>query len=285
VSTGFPRSDAQHDFARARRAQVLRRLGGALRRSGDLDHILPFDEVVGALGMRERRPLGLRDVPLDRILGTVDRTNDFDRAFRPTSSRARERWERLATAARRGETLPPISLYVVGGVYFVRDGHHRVSVARALGRDTIDAWVTEIVPAVGPGEDLRLGDLPLKSHERVFAERVPLPPAVRGRIRLSDPWHYGALAEGVEAWGFRTMQEREELLTREQVAEEWFRLDYEPIVASLTEAGIVGRGETETEAYMRVVTERYRLLRSHDWNEDVLERLSAGSPLRSRRRT
>ena len=87
-----------------------------------------------------------------------------------------------------------------------KDGHHRVSVARAMGRKEIDAYVTEVVTEVDPSGGLRLADLPLKSHQRVFFERVPLPPEARERIQLSDPWDYATLAEGVEAWGFRAIQ-------------------------------------------------------------------------------
>jgi hypothetical protein len=157
-------------------------------------------------------------------------------------------------------------------MHFVKDGHHRVSVARAQGRRDIDAYVTEVLTAVDTDRSLRLADLPLKSHQRVFYERVPLPPEARGRIQLSDPWDYAELAESVEAWGFRTIQACGELMSREEVAEAWFREDYEPIIAALHEAGMIGE-ETETEAYMRVVGERYLLMRSHEWDESVLERL------------
>ena len=81
---------------------------------------------------------------LDAIVGTVDRAADFDRGFRPTSQRLRSRWERIAAAQRRGEAMPPVSLFLVGELYFVRDGHHRVSVAKSQGRDDIDAYVTEV---------------------------------------------------------------------------------------------------------------------------------------------
>jgi len=158
-------------------------------------------------------------------------------------------------------------------MHFVEDGHHRVSVARAQGRKDIDGYVTEVLTEVDPDSGLRAADLPLKSHERVFFERVPLAAEARSRIQLSDPWGYGDLAEAVEAWGFRAMQACSQFMTREQVAEAWFRDDYEPIVDTLREAGMIERGETETEAYMRVVAERYFLMRSHAWDEKVLERL------------
>jgi hypothetical protein len=275
ADTGFPTQDARTDFSRARRRQVLGRLARSLRREAtDVDLILPFEEVIEALGMRGERYLGLQAIPLDSIVGTVDRVREFDRRFRPTSARVRGRWQRIAEAQRRGQSMPPISVYRIGDMHFVRDGHHRVSVARAMGRDDIDAYVTEVQTAVGPGERLTPAELPRKSHERVFFERVPLPAAARARIRVSDPWSYAKLAEGVEAWGFRLIQQRLEFIGREEVAREWFRLDYEPIVGALRDAGLIDPGETETDAYMRVVSERYRLMRTHVWDEGVLERIA-----------
>jgi hypothetical protein len=273
--TGFAAQDARNDFARARRSRVLARLATRLRREpDDVDLILPFEEVIEALGHRGERNLGLQVISLDSIVGTVDRRREFDRSFRPTSGRVRGRWERIAKAQRRGEAMPPIEIYRIGDLHFVKDGHHRVSVARAQGRRDIDAYVTEVITAVDPEGGLRLADLPLKSHQRVFYERVPLPPEARGRIQLSDPWDYAELAECVEAWGFRAIQAGGEPISREEVAETWFRDDYEPIISALHEAGMVGE-ETETEAYMRVVGERYLLMRTHRWDESVLERLQS----------
>jgi len=273
ADTGFPSQDARSDFTRARRGRVLAQLATRLRREpSDVDLIMPFEEVVDALGRRGERNLGLQTIPLDSIVGTVDRTRGFDRSFRPTSGRVRQRWERIARAQRQGEAMPPIQVYRIGDMHFVKDGHHRVSVARAQGRREIDAYVTEVTTEVDPDHGLHLADLPLKSHQRVFYERVPLPPEARGRISLSDPWDYAELAESVEAWGFRAIQACGELMSREEVAEAWFREDYEPIVEALHEAGMIGE-ESETEAYLRVIGERYLLTRTHDWDESVLERL------------
>jgi len=230
--------------------------------------------VVAALGRTGERELGLQVVELDTIVGTVDRKTGFDRSFRPTSSRVRARWERVAAAMRRGEPLPPVSLYRVGEVHFVRDGHHRVSAARALGWGDIDAYVTEVRTRVGAGRELRMSDLPLKSHERLFRERVPLSPDRAGRIRLTDAHDYGALAEGVEAWGFRHMQERGELLGRAEVAQTWFDHEFVPVIELLREADLLGPG-TEADAYHRVARERYELTRSHDWSDEIIARLKA----------
>jgi hypothetical protein len=271
--TGFPTQDAQSDFSRARRRQALSGVARRLRREpDDVNVILPFDEVVEALGWRGERRLGLEVMPLDSIVGTVDRSRDFDRSFRPTSRRVRRRWEGIATAVRRGESMPPIDVYRIGDLHFVRDGHHRVSVARALGLDTIDAYVSEVITAVPAEHPTRLRDLALKSHERLFFERVPLPAELRTRIQLTDEWRYAELAESVEAWGFRAMQGLGEFLTREDVAERWFNDEYAPVVDMLREADLIGSG-TETEAYMRVAGLRYLLLRTHEWSDDVVERL------------
>src|SRR3954465_7412890 len=99
--TGLPQADAQFDFGRARRRRALSRVAGALRREpSDVNVILPFEEVVEALGRRGERRLGLETIPLDSIVGTVDRSREFDRAFRPTPSPVRPRWERVPQGPR-----------------------------------------------------------------------------------------------------------------------------------------------------------------------------------------
>ncbi len=282
-STGLSDVDAQHDFLRARRRATISRLAARLRGvPDDVGVILPYEEVVDALGFVSEHPAGPAVVALDAIVGTVDRGRDFDRRFRPTSGRVRSRWEQIAAAMRRGDPMPPVDLLRIGEIYFVRDGHHRVSVARALGHDDINANVTEVVTRVGAQHAITHADLPTKSHERVFFERVPLPDHARGEISLTDPWDYAKLAEGVEAWGFRTSQERGEAITRREAAFLWLENEYRPVIAMLREADLIGK-QTETEAYMRVSAERYRLLRTHRWDEDVIKRVGAGDRRRKRR--
>ncbi|MFC6092159.1 chromosome partitioning protein ParB [Saccharothrix lopnurensis] len=271
--TGFPRADAENDFLRARRAQVLSRLAARLRREpDDVNIMLPFHEVVAALGQVGEKRLGLRTVRLDSIVGSVDRTRDFDRRFRPTSARVRERWQRLALARRRGEPVPPIEVYRVGDLHFVRDGHHRVSVAHALGLEVIDAHVTEVVTRVAAHGIRHRGDLIVKDYRRLFLERVPLGGRARVAVVLSDPWDYAVLGEHVEAWGFRLMQDEGAFLDRVRVAERWFEEEYAPVVELLRQADLVG-DRTETEAYLWVAAERYRLIRTHRWDPEVIAAL------------
>ena len=282
LDTGFPVQDARDDFLRARRRAALsavrRRMHG---RSATYDVLLPFDEVVAALGRRGERDLGLQVIEVDSIVGSVDRSTGFDRLFRPTSDEAERRFARIDVALRRGAEMPPIEVYRVGDVHFVIDGHHRVAVARALGWTTINAHVVEVLTAVGADRDLRLEDLPTKGHERVFAERVPLPPRMRERIALSEGRDFGVLAEMVEAWGFRYMQQRGRMMDRQETARTWFTEEYEPAVELLRQTGLL-TGGTETEAYLRLSAERYRLLRSHSWDDGTIERLR-GTVDRARR--
>jgi hypothetical protein len=272
--TGFPSQDAQEDFSRARRRAVLAKLSDRLRgQPSDVNVILPFEEVVEALGRVSERALGLQTIALDSIVGTVGRTRDFDRSFRPTSNRLRPRWEGVANAQRRGKDLPPISVFRIGELHFVRDGHHRVSVARTQGRDMIDAYVTEVRTRIGADQAIRLADLPLKDHLRMFLERVPVSDEQLEELRLSDPWSYASLAEAVEAWGFRLSQNSREFLSREDVARLWLEEEFRPVVKMLAEAGLCEAPATNADVYMRVADERYRLMRTHEWNDQVIERL------------
>ena len=280
----MPQVDAQHDFLRARRQAALASLSAALRREpDDVRQILPYEEVIAALGFVSERFVGREVVALGDIVGTVDRSREFDRRFRPTSGRVRSRWEHIAAAMRRGEPLPPVDLLRIGEIYFVRDGHHRVSVARALGHADIDALVTEVVTRVGAQQPITYADLPKKSLEREFFERVPVPEHARAEIRLTDPWDYALLADNIEAWGFRNSQERGEPIGRRENAYLWLEGEYRPVVQTLREADLIGR-LTDTEAYMRVTGERYRLLRTFRWDDETLQRFVKDLSRRQRKR-
>jgi hypothetical protein len=142
LMTGSPQIDAERAFARAararRRAAVTRRLR---RRPQDHGRLPVYDAGQVARGGAPARR-GIRPIALDAITGTLEPTRaaQFDRAFRPAGA-ARGRWQRLWLAEHKGAALPPISVVPVGDGYAVRDGHHRVSVARARGALTIDATI------------------------------------------------------------------------------------------------------------------------------------------------
>jgi hypothetical protein len=144
METGNLMIDAQTAFAREqRRRRRARALGWLTRRASG--RLASLEQVLGTDAPTTRRAAGLHAIPLDSIVGTAERakTRTFDGRFRPGSS-SRRRWEGLWVAGRRGASLPPISVYRLGDEHFVRDGHHRVSVARSLGMAAIDAEVTEL---------------------------------------------------------------------------------------------------------------------------------------------
>ena len=273
--TGSPRADAESDFLRARRHQVLSSLAGWMRSdTHDVRQTLSFDEVVEALGRRGERSLGVQVIPMDAIVGSVDKVRDFDRRFRPTSGRSRERWERMARKSRTGESFPPIDVYKLGDLYFVRDGHHRVSVGRALGIDQIEANVTEIDTVIPTEGILGRRDLDAKNWGLRFLNRVPLTGERRAAINCSDPENYHRLAEMVEAWACRLMHSEGHYIDKPTMAQRWFDEEYTPVLQMIDEAGVRGRDETGADAYLRVAGERYRLIREHEWNDEVMQKIA-----------
>jgi hypothetical protein len=124
-------------------AKVWAKVTGRSRR------LLDLNAVRASCRVRGSHYAGTRAVPIDQIRGSEGRSDDFDVDFRPTSNRTRGRWISVAAALLMGKTLPPVDLVEIGDRYFVRDGHHRISVARALGQTAIDAEVT-VMDVTGP---------------------------------------------------------------------------------------------------------------------------------------
>jgi hypothetical protein len=132
------------DFSVARRRALLRQMRTRLQGDNASEGLLLcFDDLRKIPGAMGRIYRGLRTVPVAQIGGRVGRCSEFDRDFMPAKASVEERWKRIDRAFHRGEELPPVSLYKIGGFYFVLDGHHRVSVAIYHGVEWIDAYVTE----------------------------------------------------------------------------------------------------------------------------------------------
>jgi hypothetical protein len=135
------------DFSRALRKARLRRLVLRLRGKLAACGTAPsFQEVQGALRAYNRVRRGRRVVDLEKIVGSVGRSRDFDRSFMPLRAAAGERWKRVDLAFYRDQALPPVTLYKLGDDYFVEDGNHRISVARYHGLPDVEAEVTELWP-------------------------------------------------------------------------------------------------------------------------------------------
>lgn len=273
--TGYFQADAENDFQRARRRQVLSQVIVQLQgKPSDASEMLLFDDVVAALGRTGERRLGLQSIGLATIVGSVDRARDFDCWFHPRAKVNRQRWIQLALAQRRGEFIPPVDLYRIGELHFVRDGHHRISVALALRLHTIDGYVTEVTTRVDAVGIRRRGDLVTKYQRRIFLDRVPLPGPAAASISVTRPRAYTELSEAIEAWGFRLMQQEARYMDRATVAWRWYTEEFTPVVRMLGEAGLVG--STDADAYLQLSVHRNRLPDTLRWPDDVVEHLRGG---------
>ena len=144
------------DFTRARRRALLRQMRTRSQRDNASEGLLLcFDDLRKIPGASARVYRGTRTVPVSQIGGSVGRCSEFDGDFMPAKASVKERWKRIDRAFHRGEELPPVSLYKVGGFYFVLDGHHRVSVASYHGVEWVDAEVTEFGAGLWRGRGMK----------------------------------------------------------------------------------------------------------------------------------
>jgi hypothetical protein len=272
--TGSPRADAEADFLRARRLQVMAALTARLLGKESNDRrALSFQEVVDALGLVDEVALGIRVIPVEQIVGSVDRVREFDPKFRPRTGLSRQRFERIDEAVRRGHPLPPIDVYQIGGIYFVRDGHHRVAVYRALELESIEADVRLVRTLVEPDDVHAHSDLAARELRKLFLQRVPVPRMARHALILSDPERYPWFAEMVEAWAARLMFVEGDRLERRAAALRWYTEEFAPVVKMIEDAELLGSDETEADAYMRVAGERYAVFHHHSWNAEIVAEL------------
>jgi hypothetical protein len=253
------RSDAAGaDYRRARRRAFMRGVVSWFRRSDNA--LLGFDEVRRGLHAQAQREGGYREVPLDNIVGSVGRYRDFDRAFLPRQARTRDRWESVDRAHLDGTDLPPIDLYKIGETYFVKDGNHRVSVARERGQKFIDAHVIEVAaPApVDSVEDLL--DFIRDEDALSFYETTRItdlrPDA---RIELSLPGQYEKLLEHIAThqW-YLGIEGQREVPYREAVAS-WYDRIYLPTVEAVRATGALRDFPHRTEADL------YLWVTEHHW--------------------
>lgn len=230
-----------------------------------------LDDVLQALGedgLDERRTA---EVCLADIVGTVNRLNDFDHDFRLVNGDLCDRWQRLACSVTAGFEPPPVELVQLGDLYFVVDGHHRVSVARSLGRTEIRAHVQRICTIAYATCFLRPAHLPIKAAERRFLARVPLSSQVRQGLWLNDPAEWTRLADSAEAWAFRQSLEGRALADRCELAEAWWKEEVAPVSNALRATG-VGTDLPDVQLYTTALAEHDRLT-CGDWPTAAVDRL------------
>ena len=266
-----PNEQADKDFNRARRMAFVRRIGAYLRNDPGSNQLLSFDEVRSVLGAIEQHYVGMRVVPVSKIVGSVGRHRDFDRAFLPARASVAGRWKKIDQAMMRAEELPPVSLYKIGDAYFVRDGNHRVSVARRQGVEMIDADVTELQSRVPVDANLTARDLLHKLEQRRFLERLPMDRVLPEiELRFSNAADYGALATYIEAHGFRLSQLWRRYVQHEEVLRDWYEYSYKPISAMIREERVLDAfpGRSEIDLYAWIVRHREKLVL--EWRRETV---------------
>ncbi|HFD39548.1 MAG TPA: universal stress protein [Anaerolineae bacterium] len=276
------------DFRQARRQAERERLRARL--AGRSAQLLSYEEVRRMLRARSSREVGLRDIPLDAIVGSVDRYTDFTRKFLPLRDSDEERWARVQTQVSKLAGLPPIEVYQVGDAYFVRDGNHRVSVARQMGATHIQAYVTRIETRVPLTPDVQPQDLILKAEYADFLERTHLdelrPDA---DLSVSVPGQYEKLLEHIEVHRYFMGLEQEREIPYQEAVAHWYDTVYLPVVRIIREQDLLRHfpGRTEADLYLWVSEHRAELEATLDWEIEpeaaAADLVSRFSPLAQRR--
>ena len=225
---------AQDDFERAYRRGFWRMLSSWL--TGQPNDLLPFDAVREQIPIQGQHFIGLQQVPLEQIVGSLGRYRDFDRAFLPRQARTRGRWVSIDSAQYDAVILPPVDLYKVGEIYFVRDGNHRVSVARERGQEFIDANVIEIEVPVKLTADTQLDDLKLKAEYLKFLEQTRLNEIrPEAEIQLTLSGEYERLLEHISVHRWYLGEGRGSEVPYEEAVASWYDNVYSPMVALINE--------------------------------------------------
>jgi hypothetical protein len=273
---------AAQDWRRARRRAFVQDVLALVRRR-PMD-LLPFEEVREKLRLRNQQYLGLQDVPLDRIVGSVGRYKDFTRKFLPRRDALEGRWQKIDQIANVGGGLPPIELFKVGEAYFVRDGNHRVSIARAQNAPSIEAYVWEYETKVPLDPGIDLDDLLLKAEYVEFLEHTRLGQSRPAqRIEFTAPGRYIELEYQITLYRHNLSQIEGREIPLPEAAALWYDMLYTPVVQIIRESNVLHEFPGRTEAdlyiwifrYQRELSERYgRQVPMSDAASDFAERFS-----------
>lgn len=266
MSSIMAQADARERFHRSvTQAQMGDLLG--LVTGADRD-LVSYDEVVAKLHARQQIEKGTEMVPLANIIGSVGRYRDFTRNFLPRAGVNEERWTRLDAALNSMEGFPPVELFRVGEVYFVRDGNHRVSVARANGSTHIEAYVTEIETAI----PLTLDDFDrdqwiIKIERATFLKETDIDHVRPDHgIEITEPGRYAMMLNHIEVHRFLRQQEAARVGNSEPVSwsdavASWYDNVYMPVVQAIRDYDLLHNfpGRTEADLYLWIGLHRERL--------------------------
>jgi hypothetical protein len=259
-NSSIKRETARAQFHRARRQVAVESL--LARFSGQPVDLLSYGEVVRKLRIDGQSSLGVKQIPVAAIVGSVGRYEDFTRSFLPRLEADQNRWTSVAAAAPVVSDLPPIEVYKIGESYFVQDGNHRVSVALRQGVDYIDAYVTEVRTRVPLPEGARPDDLIIAAEYADFLAYTQLDRHRPGvDLRVSVPGQYIHLENHIEAHRFWLEKYEGHELSIEDAAKRWYDEAYLPLVEAIREQDVLlyFPGRTETDFFIWLSRHRAQL--------------------------
>jgi len=257
---------AVNDFRRARSQADMKVLLERLR--GDSTQLLSYEEVRQKLNLSASVERGLKDVPLSAIVGSVGRYNDFTRDFLPKLDAAVERWARLKAIATGMTGWPPIEVYQIGEAYFVKDGNHRVSVARQMGASHIQAYVTEVQSRVPLTPEIQPDDLILKAEYAKFLEITQLDRLRPGSdLSVSVPGQYQELLDHIEVHRYFMGLDSQRDISYQEAVTHWHDEVYLPVVQAIRSLGILRNfpERTETDLYLWIADHRAQMEDELGW--------------------
>lgn len=217
---------------------------------GKSTELLSFDDIKARLRLREEYYQGLHDVPLDKIVGSVGRYREFTSGFLPKTHKLQDRWSRVYATALGMTGLPPIEVYKVGDAYFVRDGNHRVSVARKLGAGTIQAHVTELPTSISLRPGMTTEELDALTAYAAFLDRTRLPYTRphHQALELTEASRYDDLLGHIHLHRAVMTQRTGRELTIEAAAADWYDNVYRPALTLLRKYDVLRHMPRRTEA-------------------------------------
>jgi hypothetical protein len=251
---------AQVDFVTARRKAFWNEVVSFL--SGRSNRLLAWDDVRDRLRVRGQIYRGLQAVPVEKIVGSVGRYRDFDRAFLPAQDRTADRWRSIARAHYDEVGLPPVKLYQIGEVYFVLDGNHRVSVARERGMAFVDAELVEAQARVPVEGDLDADNLEIKGEYGDFLERTRLDELRPDqRVDFTIAGGYERLLEHIAVHRHFLGLEQQRSISPDEAVCDWYDAVYCPLVQIIRGRNILKDfpNRTEADLYLWVMDHQHYL--------------------------
>src|SRR5215207_5658678 len=251
---------ARADFQRARFKAFMNRVWGTL--SGQPSTLLSYDEIKEKLHIGGPIYRGVKTVRVDQIAGSLNRYHEFDRVFLPASDKLAARWQRVRSAFYEDISLPPVVLYKVGQVYFVVDGHHRVSVAREQGQLYIEAEVRECATRVNITPNIKPEDLEILGNKVNFLERTSIDSLIpEANIKLTSPDGFDRMLEHIAVHRYFMGLDLKRDISEEEAIRDWYANVYMPIVRVIRETNILKDfpDKTEGDLYLWVLDHQHYL--------------------------